>query len=332
MTTTSIMAFFSALALGHSLFLASHFWTSVRKKPSSFFLALLLTGLAIRILKSVIVILFPTSPDIIPAVGLIGLSTIGPSLYLYIQSFKNRSFQIKKGHLWHFTLGVLLILLLPFLSDQQMYWAYCLTVAHMFVYLLLVTKVMWKGQKNYTSQERSWIWLLISGIGLIWLTFFAQLIIEVFLTYLSVTIVASVVIYGLSYWAGKKQRLFQEPNRSSPAKRSNERAQIGEQIQYLFKKKKLFKEPNLSIRTISQYLSQPEYLVSQSINAYFNKSFPELLNEYRVEYAARLIQSKAYQNLSIEGIAYESGYKSISAFYKAFKNIKGVTPAQFKHQ
>ncbi len=330
MNSTSIMAVFSALALGHSLFLARYFWTSVKKSPSNFFLALLLTALAIRILKSVIIILIPNSPFAVPAIGLVGLSAIGPSLWLYIKSYKNNDFTFKKELIWHYAWALLLIPVIPVLSEGQMYIAYCISVVHMFIYLIISVVQMNKNSNSYYEIEYTWLRLLIGATFLIWLTFFAQLLIEKFITYLSVTVVASVVIYGLSLWAGKKRKLFTEPKRKLGSEVQFNLNTIGKKIETLLKQEKVFKNSRLTIKTISDSLSEQNYLVSQAINAYFGKSFPEVLNEYRVEHAARLIKSEVSENLSMEGIARESGYNSVSAFYKAFKKIKGITPAKFK--
>jgi AraC-like DNA-binding protein len=330
MDSSSVMAVFSALALGHSIFLASHFWSPLTKSPSRFFLALLLSALAIRITKSVLVILIPESPDIIPAVGLIGLSIIGPALYFYVRSFKNVRFTIAKSSLWHFALALSLIILIPLLNDQQMFIAYCVAVAHMFLYILFSAIYVIKEWGKFKPIQQKWLVLLLSSVTVIWITFFFQLLIEAFITYLSVTIVAAAMLYGLSIWAQRKKKLFIEPKRSLVENDFEILREIGEQIQALLQKEKIYTNSDLTVKSLSNEMGYPEYLVSQAINFHFNKSFPELLNEYRVEYAVNLITSKTYDNLSVEGIAYESGYNSISAFYRAFKKIKGMTPANFK--
>jgi AraC-like DNA-binding protein len=328
--SSSIMTIFSALALGHSLFLASYFWAPVKKSPSRFFLALLLTALAVRILKSVLVILIPQSPYIIPAVELVGLSAIGPSLFLYSKSAYNVLFQFKNDQLIHFIPSISLIVLIPFLGETEMFVAYRVTVAHMFAYISWSSVHICNRRNSYRKTEYQWLGLLIGAISVIWLTFFAQLLIEKFITYLAITITASVALYGLSIWAQKKGNLFKEPRRHFLDEDPNKLNKIGEKIRRLFDQENLYTDSNLTVKSIREKLEQPEYLVSQSINFYFKRSFPELLNEYRIIYASKLICSEEHNNLSIEGIAYESGYNSISAFYRAFKKIKGMTPANFK--
>lgn len=330
MEPTVVMAIFSALALGHVVFLAHYFWAPFKKKPSSFFLALLLTTLAIRIIKSVLVILIPNSPDIIPAFGLIGLAAIGPSLWLYSNSFKNLLFKPNYRLLWHYFFALLLLPLIPLMNDNQMYITYVLAVGHMFFYLLISANLLYKRSETFSKIEKNWCALLITSIFLIWITFFFQLLIESFTTYLLVTVMATAVIYGLSLWAGKRSKLFLEPKRATSEKWSKEMTEIGQEVEFMLNNEKIYTDPGLTIKLISNMLNRPEYLVSKAINYHFKKSFPELLNQYRIHHASQLIHSTVYEELSIEGIAYESGYNSISAFYRAFKNIKGITPAKLK--
>ena len=200
----------------------------------------------------------------------------------------------------------------------------------MLFYLGLSAVLLYRRYHSFTKLEKQWSVLLVSSIFLIWLTFFFQLLIESFTTYLAVTVVATAVIYGLSLWAGKRNRLFLEPKRGSSAKWLREMKEIGREVEQLLDDEKIYTDAGLTVKAISAKLDRPEYLVSQAINHYFKKSFPELLNKYRVQHASLLIHSRVYDEMSIEGIAYESGYNSISAFYRAFKNIKGVTPAKLK--
>jgi AraC-like DNA-binding protein len=78
-------------------------------------------------------------------------------------------------------------------------------------------------------------------------------------------------------------------------------------------------------------LKAPPYLVSKAINQNFSCSFPEFLTSFRVNKAERLLVTKS-EMLSIEGIAYECGYSSLSAFYASFKKIHKLTPAEFRNK
>lgn len=60
-----------------------------------------------------------------------------------------------------------------------------------------------------------------------------------------------------------------------------------------------------------------------------NKTYISFLTELRIENACKLIQSK--EDFSIAEIAYKVGFQNISNFNRKFKEIKKVTPLQYKN-
>lgn len=59
------------------------------------------------------------------------------------------------------------------------------------------------------------------------------------------------------------------------------------------------------------------------------KTFKEILNEYRIAHACKLL---AHTDKSIEAIAYESGYGNQSFFNRMFKRINGITPLAYRKE
>lgn len=73
----------------------------------------------------------------------------------------------------------------------------------------------------------------------------------------------------------------------------------------------------------------PKYL-SQIINEKREQNFMDFINSYRIEQAKFLLTSPAHQYFTILAIGQESGFRSKSAFYNAFKKMTGMTPSAFK--
>lgn len=59
-----------------------------------------------------------------------------------------------------------------------------------------------------------------------------------------------------------------------------------------------------------------------------NKTYFNFLNEIRIENASKLIMIK--KEISINEIAYITGFNNISNFNRKFKEIKKMTPLNFK--
>ncbi len=58
-----------------------------------------------------------------------------------------------------------------------------------------------------------------------------------------------------------------------------------------------------------------------------NKSYFDFLTEVRLNHACRLIVETDY---TIQNIALDSGFENTSNFYRHFKNVKGITPKEYK--
>ena len=91
--------------------------------------------------------------------------------------------------------------------------------------------------------------------------------------------------------------------------------------------KKLYLDSELSLNKLSKILGINRTYISQTINEKFDKNYSSLINEYRVKEAQKLLIKNT--NLTFEGIGFEVGFKSKSAFNSAFKTYTGVTPSIF---
>ncbi len=97
----------------------------------------------------------------------------------------------------------------------------------------------------------------------------------------------------------------------------------------VLEKDKLYKNPNFDLVYLSKILDTNRTYISKAINKMSNKTFNELINDYRINEAKKMLCSKDVKNLSIEGIGKESGFKSKSTFFRVFKTTTGVTPNFF---
>jgi tetratricopeptide (TPR) repeat protein/AraC-like DNA-binding protein len=97
-----------------------------------------------------------------------------------------------------------------------------------------------------------------------------------------------------------------------------------------FKKEKSFLREDLNINEVAKDLDTNAHYISEVINKKMNNNFNGLINEYRVKESCRLLSNPANDNLTIESIARQSGFKSKSVFNQAFKSVTGLTPSYFK--
>ncbi|MGN6420388.1 MAG: helix-turn-helix domain-containing protein, partial [Pseudobacter sp.] len=58
------------------------------------------------------------------------------------------------------------------------------------------------------------------------------------------------------------------------------------------------------------------------------KTFVEFLNEVRISHACRLLTESSQP---VADLAYDCGFNSITNFNRIFKEIKGISPRQFRN-
>ena len=72
--------------------------------------------------------------------------------------------------------------------------------------------------------------------------------------------------------------------------------------------------------------------LSQVINAGFNMSFFDYLNQHRIRHARKLLRKIDDRKGAILNVAFTVGFNSNSAFYASFKKCVGQTPAQYRRE
>jgi len=92
---------------------------------------------------------------------------------------------------------------------------------------------------------------------------------------------------------------------------------------------KLFLQPDLNLFYVANILKINHTYLSSIINRHYGFSFTNLLNQYRINEAVRLLNSGIHEKYSIEAISKMVGFKSKSAFYRAFRQHKSCTPTEY---
>jgi AraC-like DNA-binding protein len=97
-----------------------------------------------------------------------------------------------------------------------------------------------------------------------------------------------------------------------------------------FETRQYFSESMASLSGLAKKIGESPHHVSQVLNEKLNKSFFELLAQYRVEKAKKVLSDDVGSKLIIEEISEMVGYNSKTAFNNAFKKLTGKTPSEFR--
>jgi AraC-like DNA-binding protein len=98
-------------------------------------------------------------------------------------------------------------------------------------------------------------------------------------------------------------------------------------IETLLTLDKVYHEHAYSRTDLARECGASEAAISKVTNQYFGKSLPQLLNEHRIDDAKRLLRQT---DASIAVISEEVGFNSLPSFNRAFKNVVGVSPSEFR--
>lgn len=89
-------------------------------------------------------------------------------------------------------------------------------------------------------------------------------------------------------------------------------------------------DEELTLHSFAKEINMSSRLISSCINKNIGHNFNEWVNNYRIEKALQIIKSDEKNTLSIEGIGSDSGFKSRSAMYAAFKKKLGHSPGYYR--
>jgi AraC-like DNA-binding protein len=109
-----------------------------------------------------------------------------------------------------------------------------------------------------------------------------------------------------------------------------ELAKFKTQLNNLMAIEKPYLDSELNLLKLAELINMTPHQLSYIINMGFNENFFRFINTYRVEKAKELLIMEEMNNLSILGIAFESGFNSKTSFNTTFKKITGQTPSEFK--
>lgn len=98
----------------------------------------------------------------------------------------------------------------------------------------------------------------------------------------------------------------------------------------IMQSEQVFLQPDMTLPKLAQTVGCSVNHLSQVINAGFEMSFFDYLNNFRIEHAKALLAESEGQNGAVLNVAFTVGFNSNSAFYAAFKKCVGQTPAQYR--
>ncbi|GHF94767.1 helix-turn-helix domain-containing protein [Thalassotalea marina] len=113
--------------------------------------------------------------------------------------------------------------------------------------------------------------------------------------------------------------------RSALSKEQSKR--IADKINTVMQSEHLYLDASLSLHKLAQHLDISPNYISQTLNQTLTTNFFDFVNQWRIEAAKpKILANEA----TILDIALDVGFNARSSFYKAFKQVTGQTPSDFR--
>lgn len=120
----------------------------------------------------------------------------------------------------------------------------------------------------------------------------------------------------------------QKPKYSGSNLSEEEADRLNTDLQNFMKEQQPYLNPNLTLQSLAQEIKTSSHYLSQVINQYHQKNFPDFINSFRIEAAKRMILEN--ELLKLEAIGYECGFNTKSTFNHTFKKFTGLTPGEYR--
>ena len=106
---------------------------------------------------------------------------------------------------------------------------------------------------------------------------------------------------------------------------------LDKRLERLIEEEHVYTTVGLTIGALAERLGEHEYKVRQLINARLGfRNFGAFLNQYRVRDALKVLADPGQKQLGVAEVAYRLGYSSLGPFNRAFKEIVGQTPTEYR--
>lgn len=304
------------------------------------FLALALATMVLWMGRVVVMDVLPGSH---PPVQL--LLALGPLLYFYVLKITRPEYKFGWKDLLYFTPLLPEQLMLPFPKLKPVLQLLVFISIINYLYKSYRLILLFYNRQPVIAMDRSrlefrWLRRLLATTAMLWCLWIVWAMLDYFVygdrvgaqAYYPFYIFFSVILIWTAVAAFLKPQaavIVQNPfNAKQPV--PPELRSKGAWLKKAMEANRYYEDPELTLSTLAGTLNMQPRDLSRLINTVFKKGFNEFINEYRVREVAAKMQEPAYDHLTLQGLAFDAGFNSKATFIRAFKQVTGKNPAEYK--
>ena len=149
----------------------------------------------------------------------------------------------------------------------------------------------------------------------------------------TILIIGFIVVFSIGLLLLGQAQFVQTPTlKENPEPSAADKREV-EQILSAMQTDKLYRDMELSIRSLATGLNIPEHRLRKHINSQLGyRNFNDFLNRYRISEVTEKLGCLEMSRTPVLTIAMEAGYRSLTTFNKAFKALEGITPKEYRQK
>jgi len=285
----------------------------------------------------------------VDSLGTAAWMALTPFYYLLCLSIHDAKWQLRRQHLWYFIVPFIFIVegflttlgfpiwLHQLIGQPQLY-------LDLWMFTFFGTGFFFIGKSLFITKHsiKNKVLLGFSYLLLFVLVVFTLLYAWIrinYVVYFELTLLTlfQVLIYLFVYKIYKMipfKNLFEVPKYPNHNLTKEQLQYFARQLEQVMAEEKPYLDKQLNLNKLATLTGITTNDLSLLFNLYYQSSFYEFVNQYRLRYLEKMILQPSNQQYKIIALAEESGFRSKATFYKVFKKKHQLTPVQFinKHK
>ena len=277
------------------------------------------------------------------------LLAFGPLIYFYVLKITRPDYRFRRKNFLHFSpllleLGVRL-LKIKLLNPVLQLLVFISIIIYLYRSHRLIQNFYRRLQPVLMDRsllEFRWLRRLLAATALLWLLWIAYAAVDYFgyrnqlgiQVYYPFYIIFAVIIIWTAAAAFLKPPgglIVQNIVVAKPVPPAKLRGK-GAWLKKAMEAGKFHQDPELSLSSLAEKLDIYPHELSRIINIALKKNFNDFINEYRIRDVAGKMQDPAYNRITLLGMAFDAGFNSKATFIRAFKQLTGKNPAEYKRE
>jgi AraC-like DNA-binding protein len=226
-----------------------------------------------------------------------------------------------------------------FLAGQYASFRFLIvTILSSFIaYLVASTKKLWITiHKENPSHQKILLLLTTVFAWIVLVLLKAVFFLTLSFTLLKISNIMIMITILLVYFVMQRYPTFFLYGTISGSKKQKTKSYLGKidtanlerELQALMQEEKFYCDEDITLKRLSAALEITPHQLSEFLNSHYNKNFNTYINTFRIKEGKELLLENERRNTL--SIAYAVGFNSYTAFYTAFKQATGLSPADFR--